>query len=78
MQGAGEAYVSRNFERYNQMQLAAFAPAPFDGVVSSNATHVMLQWEDACPSVRVLRVTMNGAAAKKDPSRARRGGGATN
>jgi hypothetical protein len=59
--GKGRAFVSSNFARYNQMQLDAFAPQPFTGKVDSNSSHLTLRWEDACPSVRVLRVNINGA-----------------
>jgi hypothetical protein len=52
----GRAYVQQHFATYDQMQLAALKPVPFNGKITANSTHLILTWEDTPPSVRLLRL----------------------
>ena len=53
----GAAFVDAHYEQYNEMQLDALAPAPFDGIVADEGDTVTFTFDAACPSVHVLSVT---------------------
>jgi hypothetical protein len=61
----GKQFVQANFAKYQSMMLKAMQPSVFSGAVHNNGTHVSFSWEDACPTVRVLRVR-RGSTVKTD------------
>ena len=52
----GARRVGENFDKYERMMLGALKPTAFEGQLSRNGTHAVLEWVDAPPSVRIVRV----------------------
>ena len=53
----GISWVTDSFAKYDAMQREAMTPTPFNGVVSSNDTTITVEYDDACPTTRILRLT---------------------